>query len=115
MAKTIDPSRVSYSIHVQCDDTPIAGNALASGCDETDKKYENELIDRLARGDVWGWALVRVTAHYPDTYITGVDYLGHCTYANEAEFRGIKGGYFDDMKEQALANLSTNLSEMDDE
>lgn len=102
-----DASKVSYVVLVELDDTEIVGNAMASGDDKIDANYERAILQRVELGDVWAWALVRVTAHYPGTSIVGVDCLGACTYASEAEFRECQ--YFADMQGEASSELEGML------
>jgi len=99
---------IEYTIECLEEDTPIRGNALVSGDDDTDKAAEDALIDELTRNE-WAWCLVKVTAtaKVGKYTFTGVDYLGCCSYANEADFKA--GGCWDDMKEQALDDLKETL------
>ena len=87
------------------DDTPVRGNALASGDDTEDRKAEDEIIARLNDGDEWAWALVTVSVSALG--FTGTDTLGACTYANEHAFR--VGDYFRDMVKNAANDLAQQL------
>jgi hypothetical protein len=91
----------AYTIEVTAeqDDTPVRGNALASGDAAEDRECENEILSRLDSGDVWAWACVRVTATCEDCDAEGSDTLGACSYANERDFRD--DAYFAQMIEQA--------------
>lgn len=100
---------VEYNLTVEPDDMPVRGNALASGDDSTDKKYEDEIIDRLNRGDVWAWATVKVTAHWNG--LEGTDYLSGCCYQDEKDFKR-PGGYYADMKKEALEALKQHIKEL---
>lgn len=101
--------QVVYAIEAEQDDIPIRGNALASGDDELDKQVEDELIERVNNGDVWAWASVKVTASIPGIDLEGVDYLGGCSYKDEEDFKQ-PGGYYDGMKNEALADLERQLN-----
>lgn len=98
----IPEDEVTYTLDVQPEDIPVRGNALASGDDEEDRRAEDEIIERLEAGDVWAWASVVVRAEWNG--FVGRDYLGGCSYANEDDFKA-PGGYYDDMKQQALDDL----------
>jgi hypothetical protein len=76
------------------DDAPVRGNALASGNEEEDRRYEDMILERLDNGDVWAWADVEVQATLPDGR-TGSAYLGGCSYDDENNFK--EGGYYEDM------------------
>jgi hypothetical protein len=98
--------KVKYTLHVEQDDSPVRGNAMASGDDAVDKEVEDEILARLERGDIWAWAAVKVTASFLD--FEGEDWLHGCSYKDEANFRE-PGGYFDDMKHEARARLIASI------
>lgn len=100
-----DAKGVTYRLYLEQDDTPVRGNALASGDDTADRECEDEILARLANGDIWAWAVVRCEASFDD--FTGEDYLGGCSYKDTQDF--IQRGYWDDMKAQAYQTLLANL------
>jgi len=93
----IDKGKFTVHLKVYQDDTPIRGNAIASGDDDYDKKIEDELIQRLEH-DVWAWALVQLYVSYPNGSRTESSYIGGCSYKSAKDF--IENGYFDDMVEE---------------
>ncbi len=99
---------VTYRTYIQQDDTEVKGNALASGDDDLDASVEAEIIARLDSGDTWAWALVFVEASVEGCETTGGDYLGACCYKNTADFIN-PGGYYNDMKSEALRYLKEQL------
>jgi hypothetical protein len=106
---TFDDSKVSYEVTAEYDHAPVVGNAMCSGDPAYDAEVEDSIIARCNAGDVWAWACVKVTARYDGIdCVEGVDYLGCCSYASEADFMQ-PGGYFDDMKAVALADLADKL------
>jgi hypothetical protein len=99
---------VEYTLTAEQDDTPVKGNVSAWD-DDTDRKAEEEVNRRLDNGDVWAWAVVTVTATHPSfPGIVGRDTLGGCNYRNETEFTQ-EGGYYADMKAEALTDLVRQL------
>ena len=72
--------------YVMPDDTPVQGNALASGDEAEDKRYEGAILRRLDRGDVWAWCVVECECTHTSSGIKGSDYLGGCTYEDAKEF-----------------------------
>lgn len=106
---TID--QVVFTLTAEQDDTPVRGNAMASGDDSVDKAYEDEIIQRLDNGDVWAWASVKVTSSYKS--FKGTDHLSGCCYKDEKDFMQ-PGGYYDDMKKEAYNNLITKLEALAD-
>lgn len=53
---------VKIELIVQGDRQCVRGNALVSGDAALDKAVEDEILERLRRGDVWAWAEVEVRA-----------------------------------------------------
>ncbi len=94
--------RYNVRINATQDDTPVRGNALASGDDEEDRKYEDEILKRLDNGDVWAWAQVEVEVTLPDGR-KGSAYLGGCCYEDEEDFKQM-GGYYEDLVREAIGN-----------
>jgi hypothetical protein len=93
--------RVTYDYTVEYEDTPVRGNLIVSGDVELDKQDEDEVIRRLAAGDVWAWCWVRVTATWEDW--TGEASLGCCCYGGENDFLSdcygdLKMAAYDDLK-----------------
>jgi hypothetical protein len=107
--KQLTEKDVTFRLTAEPDQQSPRGNALASGDDEEDRKCEDEILRRIDEGDVWAWCVVKVEAHYH--VLVGVDYLGGCSYKDEADFRE-PGGYFDDMKGEALADLQRQFDDL---
>ena len=101
MYSETDSKGVKYTLLIDAEDIPVEGNVLSSGDDAADYAAECEIERRLAMGDTWAWCVVSCEASYKG--LTGVDYLGGCSYEGLAEF--LAGGYWEDMKTQALADL----------
>jgi hypothetical protein len=104
-----DPSRVTSRLTVEADDTPLEGNVLVRGDDAEDREAEREVARRLMAGDVWAWACVTVTAHYPGVSLEGRDVLGGCSYADEADFK--QNEYYGDMRIEALRDLYSKMQQ----
>jgi hypothetical protein len=96
---------VTYRLYIEQDDTPVRGNAMASGDDAADKEAEGAILERLDAGDVWAWAFVTVEAQVDE--FTAVDTLGGCCYRDTADF--INGPYYADMKSEARRALGDTL------
>lgn len=95
---------------VEPEDTQVRGN-FSSGDDEADTALEDEIIARLNRDDIWAWCCVKVVATLwiEDTQYRGESaFICGCSYKNEREFRE-PGGYFDDLKNEALDALAEQL------
>ena len=104
-------AKVRYTLIQEEEDCPIRGNCIVSDDDELDKQVEDELIKRLESGDLWAWCCLKVVATLPGIDLEGSDGLGECSYENEAQFvQG--GGYFDDMCNEALADLTEQVHEI---
>ena len=109
--KTLTESDVTFAIECLPEHTPIEGNAMASGDDEADREAEQWIHRQLDNGNDWAWCTVRVTAEFEG--LLGDDYLGCCSYKSEDDFKQ-PGGYYDDMKACALAELNAKLSRVCD-
>lgn len=92
---------VVYRLIVYQDETPVRGNVIASGDDAADKAIEDEILERLSRDDVWAWATVEMRAECGG--FVGRDFLGCCSYRDEAEFKA--DAYFQDMQKCAFDDL----------
>lgn len=101
--------KITFRLMIEQDDTPVRGNAIASGDNEEDTRVENEILERLRNGDTWAWASTKCTATVDGLdEVEGVDYLGGCSYRDTKDFIQ-PGGYWDDMKAAALADLRGQL------
>ena len=98
---------VVIKVHAEDEHIPVRGNVMASGDADFDRKCEDEIIERLNDGDEWAWACVKVTVTEPTSGLSADDYLGCCTYKDEAEFR--KDGYFDDMVSNCMTKLQKRI------
>lgn len=101
---------VTFTITCENEDIPIKGNAMASGNDKEDKEVEDQIIRDLMSGNQWAWCCVKVTAEWNG--FRGVDYLGCCSYKDEEDFK--EGGYYEQMKTQALDDLNSSLQKIYD-
>jgi hypothetical protein len=100
--------RITYTLHVHPEDMPVRGNVMASGDDELDKRVEDEIIDRLNRGDDWAWCTVEIRAEYRG--LIGAAFLGGCTYDSERDFVE-NSGYYEDLCHEARQNLLAEIDE----
>ena len=70
--------------------------------------------NQLARGNMWGWCCAHVMAKFTTDEgeeIVGDDWLGGCSYLSEEDFKQ-PGGYYDDMKKEAYAELCKKLAKL---
>lgn len=108
MKKQIKKGDVTFTLSVEPEYTPIKGNAIASGDSAFDANVEKELQEKVNRGDVWAWCTVSVTGTYKG--ITATEYLGCCSYENEAEFK--KDAYYSDMCSQVVELINERLADI---
>lgn len=105
-------TKKDVTFHVVCEpeDTPVRGNVMASGNAALDREAENEVLARLDAGDVWAWCSVRVEAVFMvgTAAYKGEACLGCCSYQSEEDFTAL-GGYYDDLCNEALADLNRVL------
>ena len=100
---------VVFTVHPAPDDTPVRGNAMASGDDAADKRYEDYILRRLRRGDVWAWASVEVRVS--GRGLSERTFLGCCCYRNATDFMQ-PGGYFPDMCDEVFDALAKRVAEL---
>lgn len=98
---------IKYTLSYDLDHAAVRGNALASGDEAVDKEVEDEILERLRRGDAWAWAQVTVTASCLG--FEGHDHLGCCTYKDEDDFRA--SDYYKDMCNNARDEMLKNVEE----
>lgn len=94
---------VTYDVECEPMQEPVRGY-FASGNDEQDRIDEEEILQRLDRGDTWAWCNVRVKATADSGDVAYSDWLGACTYESEADYRA-SSGYFDDQCHEARSRL----------
>ena len=105
--KTLTQHEVQVQLTVLPEeDVPVTGNACYSGDENFDQMVEHEILARLEQDDIWAWAMVGVSVAWEGQHST--EYLGCCCYESEEDFRN-NSGYFEDMVEEALANLNKRL------
>lgn len=95
---------VSFSIKTHYEECPVLGH-FSDNRIESGDNIEKRILARLESGDSWAWNTVEVVAEFEDC--KGSDFLGCCSYENEADFR--EGGYFEDMKQEAYRELILNV------
>ena len=105
--RELKADEVEFTLECLEEDCAIEGNVMASGDDAEDMKAERWVQRQLEAGNSWAWCTAKVTAAWNG--FEGTDYLGCCSYRSEKDFRK-PGGYFDDMKVEALANLNELLA-----
>jgi hypothetical protein len=104
--RELTEAEVTFSVTLEPEYIPIEGNAMASGDPAADQEVYDWIRAELARGNEWAWCSVKVTAEWNG--YQAADYLGCCSYESEADFRA-PGGYFDDMRKNALDALNENV------
>lgn len=97
---------ILYTYELTQDDTPVRGNAMVSGDDETDRECEDEILASLDRGDVHAWGLAKVTASAGG--LKGTAYLGGLSHdTEESLWESVCGDY--GLEREALADLETQV------
>lgn len=94
--------KIKIRMDVEQDDPAHIKGSFTLPNDGEERKVIDWIKERLARGDVWAWALVTVEARGEidgHTFI-GKDHLGGCSYHSEENFK--QGGYWRDMKDRAI-------------
>ena len=106
MIRKLTMDEVEFRVECEPEHESIRGNC--SAIDEaTDRETERWVHDQLRSGNEWAWCCVWVVATWNG--FEGDAYLGCCSYESEASFVA-PGGYYDDMKAEALADLNQFLN-----
>ena len=104
-----DPSEVEFTLKCMNEITPVRGNCISSGDEAFDKECEDKILKDLDDGNPWAWCYVRVIARWKS--FEGSDCLGGCSYESEEDFKQ-PGGYYDDMRQAAFANLMQQINSL---
>ena len=97
---------VTVTLECLPEDVPVRGNAMASGDPDVNRETEEWIFSELSAGNDWAWACAKVTVRWGE--FTGDDYLGACSYRNEADF--VADGYYSDMVASALDDLNQTMA-----
>ena len=98
---------VEFEVAIEPEEEGVRGNAQASGDDAADRKLEEEITERLERGDQAAWCTVMVTARWNG--FSGWASLG-CVSLDESYTLDVVVDDHD-MKEEALAHLNQQIAE----
>jgi len=98
----IPRDEIEFTVECLEEDMPIEGNVCATGDLVEDKEQEHWVRRQLREGNEWAWCTVKVSASWNG--LTAEDYLGCCSYESAEDFKQ-PGGYYDDMKAEAAAEL----------
>lgn len=71
-------SEVTFTVELEPEDIEVRGNVMCSDDPEFDRQCEDEIIERLDRGDIEAWCYVRVTASWEG--ISEFAGLGCCSF-----------------------------------
>jgi hypothetical protein len=107
--KELTKDMVTFTIKTEEELTPIR---VALGEKATGTTSHEEYIQRIEK--MWGleigwlWCCVKVTAKFHG--LEGTAYLGQCAYESEEDF--IKGGYYEQMQDEAFEELKAKVDEV---
>jgi hypothetical protein len=97
----------TIEILIHPEDLPVRGNLMASGDDVLDKFFEDAVIEELEHNP-WAWCVVEVKACWKG--LKASTFLGCCSYRSENDFK--VDGYFENMVDEVLKELSENANEI---
>ncbi len=106
--RELTESEVAFTVRAEPEDETSPRGHFASDEPELDKRMEDEIVRRYESGDVWAWCTVFVTASWKGVGETVS--LGCCSYDSEADFVGTEGGYYGDMRKEALGSLNKRIA-----
>lgn len=100
--RLIPEREIKISLFVSPEYESIHGNASAID-EETDRETEEWIENELRNGNEWAWCQIEVRAEWND--LSASDYLGCCSYRSMEDFKQ-PGGYYDDMRNEAISLLN---------
>jgi hypothetical protein len=108
--RKVRADEVEFDYDVSEDGDDVRGNVMASGDDEADAKAENEVIVRLAQGDIWAWCSIKTTATWTapnGTKLVGTLWVGGHSFKDREQFES--GDELRDYRVEALDDLNTRI------
>jgi hypothetical protein len=105
--KELTKEMVTFETECLIEYTPIE---KALSFEETGVDH-SEYINKVLEGEgdnLWNWCTVIVIASFKG--LQGTAYLGQCAYENEDDFK--KGGYYEQMQDEAFQELKGKVSEI---
>ena len=106
--RQLTPEEVTFTLEVEPEwEIAIIGNCSAIS-KEIDRETAEWIGEQIEAGNEWAWCYVIVRAQWEG--FEGMDSLGGCSYMSEEEFTA-PGGYYEDMKQQALDDLNRIIAE----
>lgn len=106
---TKQDENVAIEIIADYETMPLEGNLIDSGDAEFDKRVCEDVRQQLNVGNVWSWCSVEVKVSYKNIIFSS-DYLGCCSYDNEADFKA--GAYYSDMVDTCIYDLNKQLQDL---
>lgn len=102
MLRDLREDEVEFEIVLMEEDPCLVRGSFATDEPEKDRELEEDILRRLRDGDQWAWCCVKVVARWNG--FEAFDTLGCCSYESEKDFK--RGGYWEDMKAEALRGLN---------
>jgi hypothetical protein len=103
--RKLTASEVTFTIELEPEDTEVRGNVVASDDDAIDKQCEDEILERLDRGDIEAWCCVKVTASWNGYHAS--ESLGCCSFSGDYTPEVCINEY--GLKHEALGSLNANI------
>lgn len=111
-AKRLTANDVKISIKALDEDTDPRSSYAVPGIISPDSEDADRFVEAVEemvdKHGLWGWCMVEVTARLANT--KGTAHLGGCSYEDEEDFK--KGGYYEQMVEEAIAELQQQIDEI---
>lgn len=110
--RKLTESEVTFTIAYEPESIGVRGNYMATGNPDADRADEDEVIERLCRGDESAWCTVVVTAHWNG--VSASDSLGCCVLTDEytADVAANEHGMRQEALERLNAALARNFNKM---
>jgi hypothetical protein len=103
--RKLEASEVTFETKVEPDDTPVRGNAMASGDDEFDRETEDGILKSLRSENHYAWCIITIEARWEG--FVGSSVLGGNSLKSDADVAETVESH--ELKAQALDDLNTRL------
>lgn len=108
--RQLTKKEITFTVSTESEDTQVRGNCMATDDPVADKQAEDEIIDRLNRGDESAWCVVVLTAQWEEFKVSS--YLGACSFAeglNGAECAKQAVEMVKDFKDELVEELNKEI------
>lgn len=106
--KGVTEADLKFKIICEPEHADVRGELGDFDSPEEREALEDEILERLDRGDYWAWGFVYVVVNYNHREFKS-DGLGGCSFKDEQDFKE-NSGYYEDMCEQIVKTINRHIA-----